>query len=219
RMAASSEHPNVFIRSMASRGALGGLAPRTAEAVFACDAAGFDVVILETVGVGQAEVEVVKTADTVVVVLVPGLGDSVQALKAGLMEIADVFAINKADYPGADRLQKEIVQMLSLGGTRRRPTIVQTIADKGDGIEGLLAATEAHRLWAIESGAREARRDQFLKNMVENQFVRTLARQAWERATEKGMVDEALAKLRGRQTAPGAVVDALLKAATVTGGS
>jgi LAO/AO transport system kinase len=135
--------PGVFIRSLASRGKSGGLAEGAREVAVLLAAAGRDVVIIETVGVGQEEVEVTRAADVTVLVLVPGLGDDVQAMKAGIMEIADVFAINKSDMPGADRLEQEIRMMQSLGDENDRSSaapIRRVVASDGTGIEDLLAA-------------------------------------------------------------------------------
>jgi LAO/AO transport system kinase len=147
RMQAHHADPGIFIRSMASRGASGGLARKTAGLVALLDASGKDVVIVETVGVGQAEVEIVKVADAVVVVLVPGMGDDVQAIKAGILEIADVFVINKADHPGADRLELEIE------AAGWRAPVVRTVAPEGTGIAELLAVLEK------AEGAVESRRE------------------------------------------------------------
>lgn len=144
RMQAHSTDPDVFIRSMATRGHLGGLARATNDAIDVLDAAAYDPIILETVGVGQDEVEVVKSADAVAVVLVPGMGDDVQAIKAGILEIGDLFVINKADRPGADRLQAELEYMLALAGgpASPRPAILRTIAIRGEGIETLRETLE-----------------------------------------------------------------------------
>ena len=148
RMQSHSGDEGVFIRSMATRGHLGGLARATAEAAMVLDAAGKDFVIIETVGVGQAEVDIVRTADVTIVVLVPGAGDEVQALKAGIMEIADIFVVNKADRDGADRVVSEIESNLSLntyGPGQWRPPIVKTVATTGRGIPELLDAIDAFR--------------------------------------------------------------------------
>jgi len=146
RMATLGLDKNVFIRSMATRGNLGGLSRATVDAVAILDAAGFDKVIVETVGVGQDEVEIVKTADVSVVVLVPGMGDDIQAIKAGIMEIGDVFAINKADCEGVLRTQKELEALLSLAHRPDmwNPPIVKTIATESKGIEDLSAAIQAY---------------------------------------------------------------------------
>ncbi len=147
RMQQHHDDSGVFIRSMATRGWLGGLASATTEMTMLLDAAGFDVVLVETVGVGQDEVEIARLADVTIVVLVPGMGDDVQAIKAGIMEIADVFVINKSDLPGADKLERELVSYLGLshrpdGWT---PTIVHAVANDGKGIaETIVAAREYH---------------------------------------------------------------------------
>ena len=148
----------VFVRSMASRGHLGGLAWATPQALLALDAAGFDVVVVETVGVGQAEVEVTSTADTTVVVLAPGMGDAVQAAKAGILEVADVFCVNKADRDGADRTVRELRDMQALGEGGRRAPIVRTVASGGRGIEELVTAVDEHRAWLQETGGLHDRR-------------------------------------------------------------
>ncbi|MCA1608007.1 MAG: methylmalonyl Co-A mutase-associated GTPase MeaB [Acidobacteria bacterium] len=147
RMAQLGLDKNVFIRSMATRGNLGGLSRATVDAVAILDAAGFDKVIVETVGVGQDEVEIVKTADVSVVLLVPGMGDDVQAIKAGIMEIGDVFVINKADREGVVRTQKELEALLNLAHRPDmwNPPIVQTIATENKGIEDLAIAIEKYR--------------------------------------------------------------------------
>ena len=145
RMLSHSGDPGVFIRSMATRGAVGGLAPATADMTLALAAAGLETVIIETVGAGQDEVDVVKLASVVVVVLTPSMGDDVQTMKAGLMEIADVFVINKSDQPGADRVASELEAMLSLGAENGgpRPSIVRTVASEDSGTGALMAAIEA----------------------------------------------------------------------------
>src|SRR5687767_4442787 len=160
RMATLGLDKNVFIRSMATRGNLGGLARATVDAVAILDAAGFDKVIVETVGVGQDEVEIVKTADVSVVVLVPGMGDDIQAIKAGIMEIGDVFAINKADREGVLRTQKELEALLSLAHRPDMwiPPIVNTIATENKGIEDLAAAIEAYYGFQADGTGSKVRR-------------------------------------------------------------
>lgn len=157
RMATLGLDKNVFIRSMATRGNLGGLSRATVDAVTILDAAGFDKVIVETVGVGQDEVEIVKTADVSVVVLVPGMGDDIQAIKAGIMEIGDVFVINKADRDGVLRTQKELEALLSLAHRPDmwHPPIVQTVATESKGIEKLSEAIESYREF-IASGQEQS---------------------------------------------------------------
>src|SRR5688572_17274317 len=161
RMQSRSTDPQVFIRSMGSRGALGGLSHHAADAVRALDAFGKDVVLVETVGVGQGEVDIVRLADTVVVVLVPNLGDDVQAVKAGIMEIADAFVVNKADLAGADKVAGEVEASLGLahGRTEWTPPIVRTIAEKGEGVAAVAQAIADHGAWSRGSGEWERRRD------------------------------------------------------------
>jgi LAO/AO transport system kinase len=154
RMAELGTNKNVFIRSMATRGNLGGLSRATVDAVAILDAAGFDKVIIETVGVGQDEVEIVKTADVSVVVLVPGMGDDIQAIKAGIMEIGDVFVINKADREGVLRTQKELESLLSLAHRPDmwNPPIVKTIATENKGIEDLVTAIKSYSEFHKQAG-------------------------------------------------------------------
>jgi LAO/AO transport system kinase len=168
-----SEHfldPGVFVRSMGSRGHLGGLAAHSRLAGMAMEAAGFDVVLFETVGVGQGEVEVASAAETVVLCLQPGAGDAVQALKAGVMEIADVFCINKADHPRANGAAAEVRSMLEIGEELAprpwSPPIVLTRGDNGEGIEALKCATENHRAYLASSGEGEKRRRASLRDFV-----------------------------------------------------
>jgi len=161
RMQELAGDPHVFIRSMASRGSLGGLAVSTRDTVRALDAAGFDVVIIETVGAGQAEVEIVRAAQTVIVVTVPGMGDDIQAIKAGILEIADIFVVNKADRPGADQTAAELRMLLSLDDTRKerawRVPILKTSASSGEGVPELVDKLDAHLAALKESGQLAAR--------------------------------------------------------------
>jgi LAO/AO transport system kinase len=156
RMQELSGDPSVFIRSMASRGSLGGLATATRDAVRALDAAGFDTILIETVGAGQAEVEIVRAAQTVVVVTVPGMGDDIQAIKAGILEIADIFVVNKADRPGADQTAAELRMLLGLDEHKRervwRVPIIATIATTGAGVPELVDKLAAHRISLEHSG-------------------------------------------------------------------
>ncbi|HZU70916.1 MAG TPA: methylmalonyl Co-A mutase-associated GTPase MeaB [Ktedonobacteraceae bacterium] len=161
RMMELAGDPNVFIRSMASRGSLGGLSASTRDVVRAMDAAGYDPIIIETVGTGQAEVEVMRAAQTVLVVSAPGMGDEVQAIKAGILEIADIFVVSKADKPGADQTVAELAMLLSLDPQRRlhdkskpywRIPVLKTSAIKDQGITQLVDAIEQHRAYLLESG-------------------------------------------------------------------
>jgi LAO/AO transport system kinase len=163
RMQDHATDAGVFIRSMASRGHLGGLAWATPQAVRVLDAAGCDVVLVETVGVGQAEVQVAATADTTLVLLAPGMGDGIQAVKAGILEVADVLVVNKADRDGADQTVRDLRAMQALGGRHSepgawRPPIVRTVAARGEGIDDLLAALDKHAEFLAASGERERRR-------------------------------------------------------------
>lgn len=161
RMNRAAEDPEIFIRSMATRGSLGGLAKATLECIHVLDCAGFDVILLETVGVGQAEVDVVRSADTCVVVLVPGMGDSVQIIKAGLMEIADIFVINKADRDGVLTLEKDLLTLLSLAESdpgEWKPKVLKTIATTGQGVGSIIEATRGHVAWLESSSRGYARR-------------------------------------------------------------
>ncbi|MHC1560145.1 methylmalonyl Co-A mutase-associated GTPase MeaB [Actinomycetospora sp. C-140] len=154
RMSEHATDPGVFIRSMATRGHLGGLAAATPQALRVLDAAGCDVVLVETVGVGQSEVEVVALADTTVVLLAPGMGDGVQAAKAGILEVADVFAVNKADRDGADATVRELQHMMSLNRVEKGPSwrvpVVRTVASSGQGIGDLVAALDDHHTWMAD---------------------------------------------------------------------
>lgn len=168
RMQTLYTDPGVFIRSMATRGALGGVARATRDAVDLLDAAGFDWVLVETVGVGQDEVDVVRSVDTVVMVTVPGLGDDIQAIKAGILEIADVFVINKADREGVERTARDLEMMLNLGEHGAWvPPILKTVAARDEGIENVLAEVERHREHLIASGEMEKRRVSHLRLRVE----------------------------------------------------
>lgn len=156
--------PNVFIRSMGTRGYLGGLSKSTKNAVKILDAAGYDYIIIETVGVGQSEVDIVKTADTILMIMVPGLGDDIQSIKAGIMEIGDIFVINKSDLFGADRTATEISMMLDLNqNMERRPPIVKVTAVKNEGIDKLIEEVKIHMDYLVESGVFLERRRKNLK--------------------------------------------------------
>jgi LAO/AO transport system kinase len=162
RMQDHATDPGVYIRSMSSRGHLGGLSAATPQAVRVLDGAGCDVVLVETVGVGQAEVEVASLADTVVVLLAPGMGDAIQAVKAGILEIADVFVVNKADRDGADATYSDIQGMIGLGERRPgewRPQVVKTSAAKGQGIDDLVTAIGKHTAWLAEKDQARVRRE------------------------------------------------------------
>lgn len=163
RMQDHATDPGVFIRSMSTRGHLGGLSWATPQALRVLDGTGFDVILIETVGVGQAEVEIASTADTTLVLLAPGMGDGIQAAKAGILEIADVFVVNKADRDGADNVVRDLRNMLGLGGRHSaagawRPAIVKTVAEKEQGVEDVVEAIAQHRAWMADKGVLHERR-------------------------------------------------------------
>ncbi len=164
RMQDHATDDGVFIRSLASRGKLGGLSAAVPQALRVLDAAGCDVILIETVGVGQGEVEIASLADTTLVLLAPGMGDGIQAAKAGILEIADIFVVNKADRDGADQVARELRYMLSLGGRHSaagswRPQIVKTVASRDEGIDDVLAAIDKHAGWLAKSGEGARRRE------------------------------------------------------------
>jgi LAO/AO transport system kinase len=162
RMQRHFSDPGIYIRSMATRGSLGGLARTTADVALVLDAAGHDVILIETVGVGQDEIDIVRLADITVVILVPGMGDDVQAIKAGIMEIADVFVINKVDHEGAERMEREIraLQSLVMRGDGWTPPIVKTVATEGRGIQELADAIGSYESYQREKGLLSKRRVQ-----------------------------------------------------------
>ena len=241
RMEAVALDPGIFIRSMATRGALGGLAATTREVADVLDAYGFDRLVIETVGVGQSELDIARTADTSVVVLVPESGDSIQTMKAGLMEIADLFVVNKADRPGADRLRHEVELMLSLrlgqayknvpahhgvdlARARRKPAVEQPAADdrwtppvlasvasKGEGITELAAALDRHFDYLVRSGTLRARRRARLKDRVVDAAERRLRARLWDDRANAEWLETQLDALESGARSPFAVAEALLE--------
>jgi len=204
RMQSHAVDEDVFIRSMATRGHLGGLSRATDGAALVLDAAGKDLVIIETVGVGQDEVEIVRTADVSIVTLVPGAGDEVQALKAGIMEIADIFVVNKADREGADRLVAGVEATLSLQAYapgRWRPPIVKTVATSGNGVTELVAAIQTFRGSGESPGQTETRRraraEHQLRGLVTRGFMDKL-----ERTLEPGELTAVAARIAAREIDP-----------------
>lgn len=178
RMSEHASDPGVYIRSMATRGHLGGLAWSAPQAIRVLDAAGCDVILVETVGVGQSEVEIASQADTSVVLLAPGMGDGIQAAKAGILEIGDVYVVNKADRDGADATARELNHMLGLGESRGpgdwRPPIVKTVAARGEGVDEVVEALEKHRAWMEERGVLVERRAARASHEVETIAVTAL---------------------------------------------
>jgi len=213
RMGGVAADPDVFIRSMATRGSLGGIARTTSEAADILDAAGKDVVIVETVGVGQSEVEVRDAVDTTVVVLSPESGDAVQTLKAGLMEIADVFCVNKADREGADRMAAALDAMLELGvdphrqdaGAVWRPPVVRTAAATGAGVEELDLALERHRAHLEAAGALDRKRRERVEGKIRLLVEEKLWAHVWKgEAFERELARRGEEVLAGRATPYGA---------------
>lgn len=215
RMTDLSGDPGVFIRSMATRGALGGLTAACHDAIDVLDAAGFDVVLVETVGVGQDEVEIVQAAHTVVVVSAPGLGDDVQAIKAGVLEIADIHVVSKFDKPDAARTAADLKGMLGLGARGHRAggwqvPVVPTSSEREEGIDKLVAAIDDHRRHLIESGEMAER----CRRIMELRVLKTaedIVRDRFRKGRE-GRLQAALKKVAARKTDPRSAAAALLKA-------
>jgi LAO/AO transport system kinase len=180
RMQEHATDDGVYIRSMGSRGHLGGLSWATPQALRVLDAAGCDIVLVETVGVGQAEVEIASLADTTTVLLAPGMGDSIQVAKAGILEIADLYVVNKADRDGADTTARDLRQMMSLGEKRGpddwTPPIVKSVASRLEGIDEVVAAIDRHHAWLVSSGGLDARRRVRAADEIEALAVTTLRR-------------------------------------------
>jgi LAO/AO transport system kinase len=212
RMSAHFNDPGVFIRSMATRGHLGGLARATSDVALVLDAAGKDVVIIETVGVGQDEVDVVRTADISIVVLVPGTGDEVQALKAGIMEIADIFVVNKADREGADRLVQSVAANLALqtfAGGDWKPPILKTEATAATGVAELWTAIGAFREHgsASRESRRRVRQEYRLRELLSHQYLRRV-----EDALPAGEFERIVARIASREIDPYSAVAEIMRA-------
>ncbi len=205
RMMEHAADRDVFMRSMASRGELGGLAATTWIAAAALDAAGFDPILIETVGAGQSEIEIARLAETTVVVEVPDMGDEVQAIKAGLLEVADIIAVNKGDRPGADRAARQLRAMLSTAGgriERQPPPVMLTTATTGDGVAALADAIEAHRAVAREPLAARER--------AANQVRRAMADLAARRGAARSAYDDVIERVAARQLDPVSAAELLL---------
>ncbi|HEX6778658.1 MAG TPA: methylmalonyl Co-A mutase-associated GTPase MeaB [Ktedonobacterales bacterium] len=224
RMQELAGDPNVFIRSMASRGNLGGLAASTRDVVRALDAAGYDLVIIETVGAGQAEVEIVRAAHTVLVVTVPGMGDDIQALKAGILEIADIFVVNKADRPGADQAAAELRMLLSLVEKQKRLAeqwrvpILKTSATQNQGIAEVVDAMARHRAFLDESGQMAQRNQRQVRSevlaLLQHSLMRRLQRDVSEDEWNR-LIDEIVE----RAANPYSVADLLARRIGLTAAS
>jgi LAO/AO transport system kinase len=212
RMQSLSSDDGVYIRSMATRGQLGGLAPTTQDVVTLLDAAGCDVVLIETVGVGQDEVEVARLADTTVLLLVPGMGDDVQTFKAGVMEIADLYAINKADRGGADRVEQEVTAMLSI--TSRpdgwRPLIVKTVATSGEGVPALRRALEEFRAFGERSDVKRQRRREHCRARLLELLRQSLFEKVAGDMLRDGLLDARLDEVLTQRRDPHSVVEEIV---------
>jgi LAO/AO transport system kinase len=235
RMRALSGDPGVFIRSMATRGSLGGLSKTTGDVVTLLDAAGFDRILVETVGVGQAEVEIATTAHTTLVVEAPGMGDEIQAIKAGILEIADILVVNKADRPGADKTVQALEMMLALEPAHSRQVrhhgqliqvespprtadtqawrvrVLKTIASTGDGVPELVARLDEHRMWLLESGEWAVRERLRAAHALESILRTELTRRILAHMPNTGL-DELVEAVRRRETDPYSAASDLMAA-------
>ena len=212
RMASLAMDEGVFIRSMGTRGSLGGLSHKTADAVKAMDAFGKDIIFVETVGVGQSEVDIVRAADTTMVVLIPGMGDDIQAIKAGVLEIGDVFAINKADLDGADKLVREINMMLDLDDHMSdwRPPIRKVVANRGEGITELVDTIEEHRSHIEENGVLAERRTRRTRDEMLDILHAGVRRSIESRIVDTGRLDDYVARIKAHETDPYTVVGGVM---------
>ncbi|MFC8914546.1 methylmalonyl Co-A mutase-associated GTPase MeaB [Streptomyces sp. WAC05374] len=217
RMSEHASDPGVYIRSMATRGHLGGLAWAAPQAIRVLDAAGCDVVLVETVGVGQSEVEIASQADTSVVLLAPGMGDGIQAAKAGILEIGDVYVVNKADRDGADATARELNHMLGLGESRGpgdwRPPIVKTVAARGEGVDEVVEALEKHRAWMEERGVLAERRRARAAHEVETIAVTALRERIGDLHGDRRL-DALAERIVAGETDPYAAADELVAGLT-----
>ena len=207
---------DVYIRSMASRGHLGGLSWSTPQALRVLDAAGCDVVLVETVGVGQSEVEIAGLADTTLVLLAPGMGDGVQAAKAGILEIGDVYVVNKADRDGAEQVRRELRTMISLADRPEgswKPPIVLTVAQVGQGVDEVVRAIDEHRAWMESSGELERRRVKRARDEIEAIAV-TALRERWGDVHSRTELDELAEQVAAGKSDPYRAADVLLDAFT-----
>ena len=204
---------DVYIRSMASRGHLGGLSWTTPQALRVLDAAGCDVILVETVGVGQSEVEIAGLADTTLVLMAPGMGDGIQAAKAGILEIGDVYVINKSDRDGADQVRRELRSMLALAERTEgawKPPIVKTVAARGEGVDEVVAEIDRHREWLVRSGELQVRRTRRARDEIEAIAV-TALRSGWGDVHGRSELDELAAAVVAGESDPYAAADELLK--------
>ena len=213
RMNSLTLDKGVFIRSMGTRGSLGGLSHKTADAVKVMDAFGKDIIIVETVGVGQSEVDIVKAADTTMVVLIPGLGDDIQAIKAGILEIGDLYCINKSDLDGADKLVREINMMLDLDSfmTDWRPPITKVIASQDEGIKDLMVTVEKHRSYIEDNGKLAERRTKRTRDEMLDILNSNIGNYIKEKIVASGRLDNYVEQIKSRDTDPYTVVGSIMQ--------
>ncbi len=212
RMQDHATDRDVYIRSMASRGHLGGLAWTTPQALRVLDAAGCDVILVETVGVGQSEVEIAGLADTTLVLLAPGMGDGIQAAKAGILEIGDLYVVNKADRDGADQVKRDLRSMLALADRPAgawKPPIVSTVAARGEGLDAVVEEIDRHHAWLEESGELAKRRTRRARDEIEAIAV-TALRARWGDVHGRSELDELAAAVVAGESDPYTAADALL---------
>ncbi len=212
RMSDHALDRDVYIRSMASRGHLGGLSWTTPQALRVLDAAGCDIILVETVGVGQSEVEIAGLADTTLVLLAPGMGDGIQAAKAGILEIGDLYVVNKADRDGADQVRRDLRGMLALAERPEgswKPPILATVAQKGEGAAEVVAAIEQHRAWLEETGELARRRTRRAREEIEA-IALTALRDRWGDVHGRSELDELAALVAAGESDPYAAAETLL---------
>ncbi|MGB9781049.1 MAG: methylmalonyl Co-A mutase-associated GTPase MeaB [Caldanaerobacter sp.] len=211
RMQDLTLYPNVYIRSMGTRGHLGGLSKGTYMAVAILDIAGMDYVFVETVGVGQSEVDIIKIADTVVMVLAPGLGDDIQAIKAGIMEIADIFVVNKSDREGADKTVLELNMMLDLDMPKEwRPPVVKAVAQEGKGINEVLEKIYFHKEYLISSGKLQEKRKNRIKMEITESVKNKLMKDVFKKIGDEEF-DQKIQKIMAKEIDPYTVAEALYR--------
>ncbi|HMV51893.1 MAG TPA: methylmalonyl Co-A mutase-associated GTPase MeaB, partial [Blastocatellia bacterium] len=218
RMQTLANDPGVFIRSMATRGNLGGLARATVDAVAVLDAAGYDRTLVETVGVGQDEVDIVKTADVSVVVLVPGMGDDIQAIKAGIMEIGDVFVINKAERDGVERTERELIALLEMSERSDgwHPPIIRTVATQNKGIEQFVEAIERYAAFRKEQRASLERFAGVAENRIIELLRERLLRHVLNEALTPGELRQLALAVASRQRDPYSIVEEIINKVRIT---
>lgn len=213
RMSDLTLDPGVYIRSMGTRGRLGGLSKATSFAVKILDACGFDYIFIETVGVGQSEVDIVKTADTTLVVTVPGLGDDIQAIKAGILEIGDIFIVNKADRDGTDRLVLELEMMLDLNPQKGEwiPPILLTVAPQNQGIAELAAAIGRHSDYLTRTGLLQSRRKERLETEIIDMLINKTTQHIIRRQSEGGRFEREILRVLNKEIDPYTLVTAIFE--------